>query len=106
MDGPLFPPVANNRTGTLDRPRSRLDLPEHRDEIRARDGHHAEGIGLCVHSLQATTATLLLDSSVAIESVQLHPRFYDRRRSVRDPTFHKVPTSATKRINNGLGLKA
>jgi hypothetical protein len=49
---------------------------------------------------------LLLDSSVAIESVQLHPRFYDRRRSVRDPTFHKVPTSATKRINNGLGLKA
>ena len=52
------------------------------------------------HSLRATTATLLLDSSVAIESVQdlldhkhiTTTQIYDkRRRSVRDFASHKVP---------------
>jgi site-specific recombinase XerD len=52
------------------------------------------------HSLRATTATLLLDSSVAIESVQdlldhkhiTTTQIYDkRRRSVRDSASHKVP---------------
>ena len=52
------------------------------------------------HSLRATTATLLLDSSVPIESVQdlldhkhiTRTQIYDkRRRSVRDSASHKVP---------------
>lgn len=52
------------------------------------------------HSLRATTATLLLDSSVAIESVQdlddhkhiTTTQIYDkRRRSMRDSVSHKVP---------------
>jgi site-specific recombinase XerD len=62
-----------------------------------------EKIQECVyspHSLRATTATLLLDSSVAIESVQdlldhkhiTTTQIYDkRRRSVRDSASHKVP---------------
>jgi integrase len=53
------------------------------------------------HSRRATTATLLLDSSVAIESFQdlldhkhiTTTQIYDkRRRSVRDSASHKVPT--------------
>jgi site-specific recombinase XerD len=52
------------------------------------------------HSMRATTATLLLDSGVAIESVQdlldhkhiTTTQIYDkRRRSVRDSASHKVP---------------
>ena len=52
------------------------------------------------HSLRATTATLLLDNSVTIESVQdlldhkhiTTTQIYDkRRRSVRDSASHKVP---------------
>jgi integrase/recombinase XerC len=52
------------------------------------------------HSLRATTATLLLDSSVPIESVQdlldhkhiTTTQIYDkRRRSVRDSASHKMP---------------
>jgi site-specific recombinase XerD len=62
-----------------------------------------EKIRKCVfspHSLRATTATLLLDSSVAIESVQdlldhkhiTTTQIYDKRwRSVRDSVSHKVP---------------
>ena len=52
------------------------------------------------HSRRATTATLLLDSSLPIESVQdlldhkqiTTTQIYDkRRRSVRDSASHKVP---------------
>ena len=52
------------------------------------------------HSIRATTATLLLDSSVPIESVQdlldhrhiITTQIYDkRRRSVRDSASHKMP---------------
>jgi integrase/recombinase XerD len=62
-----------------------------------------EKIRECVfspHSMRATTATLLLDSGVAIESVQdlldhkhiTTTQIYDkRRRSVRDSASHKVP---------------
>jgi site-specific recombinase XerD len=62
-----------------------------------------EKIHECVfspHSMRATTATLLLDSSVPIESVQdlldhkhiTTTQIYDkRRRSVRDSASHKVP---------------
>jgi integrase len=62
-----------------------------------------EKIRQCVfspHSVRATTATLLLDSGVAIESVQdlldhkhiTTTQIYDkRRRPVRDSASHKVP---------------
>jgi len=52
------------------------------------------------HSQRATTARLLLDAGVGIESVQelldhkhiTTPQIYDRRRrSVRDSASHKVP---------------
>jgi site-specific recombinase XerD len=64
---------------------------------------NGEKVQVCVyspHSLRATTATLLLDTSVPIESVQdllVHKhitatQIYDkRRRSVRDSDSHKVP---------------
>jgi len=36
LDGPLFRPVANNRTGTLDKHLDpRLDLQKHRHQIRS-----------------------------------------------------------------------
>jgi site-specific recombinase XerD len=63
-------------------------------------GVNAEAIGLYVHSLRATTATLLLDSSVAIESIQelldhkhiTTTQIYDKwRRFVRDSASRKVP---------------
>ena len=62
-----------------------------------------EKVQVCIyspHSMRATTATLLLDSSVAIESVQdlldhkhiTTTQICDkRRRSVRDSASHKVP---------------
>ena len=62
-----------------------------------------EKIRVCIyspHSLRATTATLLLDNSATIESVQdlldhkhiTTTQIYDkRRRSVRDSASHKVP---------------
>jgi site-specific recombinase XerD len=62
-----------------------------------------EKIQVCIyspHSQRATTATLLLDAGVAIESVQelldhkhiTTTQIYDkRRRSVRDSASHKVP---------------
>jgi integrase len=52
------------------------------------------------HSMRATTATLLLDTGVPIESVQelldhkhiISTQIYDkRRRSVRDSASHEVP---------------
>ena len=52
------------------------------------------------HSIRATTATLLLDSSVPLESVQdlldhkhiTTTQIYDkRRRSVKDSASHKMP---------------
>ncbi len=64
------------------------------------DGEKALQCFYSPHSLRATTATLLLDSSVAIESVQnlldhkhiTTTQIYDkRRRSVRDSASHKVP---------------
>ena len=61
-----------------------------------------EKVQMCVyspHSLNATTATLLLDARESIESVQeLHHKhitttqIYDKRqRGVRDSASHKVP---------------
>jgi site-specific recombinase XerD len=67
------------------------------------------------HSLRATTATLLLDSSVAIESVQdlldhkyiTTTQIYDkRRRSVRDSASHKVPFEGVKTKGSCAGKYA
>ncbi|MBZ5506079.1 MAG: tyrosine-type recombinase/integrase [Acidobacteriia bacterium] len=71
--------------------------------IQEKELPSGEKIRECVfspHSLRATTATLLLDSSVPIESVQelldhkhiTTTQIYDkRRRSVRGSASHKVP---------------
>lgn len=76
----------------------RLPGPILEEEMSSR-----EKVQECIyspHSLRATTTTLLLDTSVPIESVQelldhkhiTTTQIYDkRRRSVRDSASHKVP---------------
>jgi integrase/recombinase XerD len=90
LDGPLFRPVKNNRTGRLDRP---LDPGSvYRNVLRKygeETGISAEVNGLCVHSLRATAATnaLLHDSDIAkVQEWLGHAnvsttRLYDRRKS-------------------------
>lgn len=75
-------------------------LPE---AMREKELPSGEKIRKCVfspHSMRATTATLLLDSSVPIESVHelldhkhiTTTQIYEkRRRSVGDSASHKVP---------------
>jgi hypothetical protein len=71
LDGSLFRPVANNRTGTLDK---HLDPGSiYRNVVRqyARaTGINAEVVGLCVHSLRATAATNALSNEADIAKVQ------------------------------------
>ena len=99
LDGPLFRPVKNNRTGTLDK---HLDpgsiyrnIVQHYGRMT---GIGAEVIGLCVHSLRATAATNALRmkrtlqrcrSGSATRMSRRH-RLYDRRKSKPEesPTFH------------------
>jgi integrase/recombinase XerD len=97
-DGPLFRPVKNNRTGTLDRP---LDPASIYRNIVCKygleTGISAEVSGLCVHSLRATAATNALSHDSDIAKVQewlghanvSTTRLYDRRRSKPEdsPTF-------------------
>jgi integrase/recombinase XerD len=90
LEGPLFRPVKNNRTGRLDRP---LDPGSvYRNIVSkygAETGISAEVIGLCVHSLRATAATNALSHDSDIAKVQewlghaniSTTRLYDRRRS-------------------------
>jgi site-specific recombinase XerD len=75
-------------------------LPGAMRETQLPNGEKGSECIYSPHSLRATTATLLLDSSVAIESVQdlldhkhiTTTQIYDkRRRSVRDSASHKVP---------------
>jgi integrase len=75
-------------------------LPGAMQEIELLSGEKAHVCVYSPHSIRATTATLLLDSSVPIESVQdlldhkhiTTTQIYDkRRRSVRDSASHKVP---------------
>lgn len=75
-------------------------LPGSVQESELPDG---KKIARCVyspHSVRATTATLLLDSGVPIESVQelldhkhiTTTQIYDkRRRAIRDSASHKMP---------------
>jgi integrase/recombinase XerD len=97
--GPLFRPVANNRTKELDRP---LDPDSVYHNIVRKCGREtgvdAQVNGLCVHSLRATAATNALDNKADIAKVQewlghanvSTTRLYDRRkmRPEDSPTFH------------------
>ena len=96
--GPLFRPVANNRTGELDRP---LDPASVYRNIVVKYGREtgisAEVNGLCVHSLRATAATNALSHEADIAKVQewlghanvSTTRLYDRRKTRPEdsPTF-------------------
>ena len=97
-DGPLFRPVKNNRTGTLER---QLDPGSVYRNIVAKYGQEtgiaAQVNGLCVHSLRATAATNALAHESDIAKVQewlghanvSTTRLYDRRKSKPEdsPTF-------------------
>jgi integrase/recombinase XerD len=99
LDSPLFRPVKNNRTGTLNK---HLDPGSiYRNIVRkyARaTGINAEVVGLCVHSLRATAATNALSNEADIAKVQewlghanvSTTRLYDRRKTRPEdsPTFH------------------
>ena len=71
LESPLFRPVQNNRTGTLDRP---LDPGSVYRNIVGKysraTGLSAEVNGLCVHSLRATAATNALSNDADIAKVQ------------------------------------
>ena len=90
LDGPLFRPVKNNRTGRLDRPLDPASV--YRNIVRKyglETGISAEVNGLCVHSLRATAATNALSHDSDIAKVQewlghanvSTTRLYDRRKS-------------------------
>jgi integrase/recombinase XerD len=98
LEGALFRPVKNNRTGELDR---HLDPASvYRNIVRKNGlatGISAEVNGLCVHSLRATAATNALPHDSDIAKVQewlghanvSTTRLYDRRKSKPEdsPTF-------------------
>ena len=99
LDGPLFRPVKNNRTGTLNK---HLDPGSIYKNVIAKYGRETginiEVIGLCVHSMRATAATNALSNEADIAKVQewlghanvSTTRLYDRRKSKPEdsPTFH------------------
>src|ERR1700751_1378312 len=98
VEGALFRPVKNNRTGRLDR---HLDPASVYQNIVRKYGPEtglsAEVMGLCVHSLRATAATNALSHDSDIAKVQewlghanvSTTRLYDRRKSKPEdsPTF-------------------
>ena len=98
VEGALFRPVKNNRTGHLDR---HLDPASVYQNIVRKygleTGLSAEVMGLCVHSLRATAATNALSHDSDIAKVQewlghanvSTTRLYDRRKSKPEdsPTF-------------------
>ena len=98
LDSPLFRPVSNNRTGTLDR---HLDPGSIYRNIVMKyakaTGISGEAIGVCVHSMRATAATNALSNEADIAKVQewlghanvSTTRLYDRRkmRPEDSPTF-------------------
>jgi integrase/recombinase XerD len=98
-DSPLFRPVSNNRTGTLDK---HLDPGSIYQNIVMKyakaTGISGEAIGVCVHSMRATAATNALSNEADIAKVQewlghanvSTTRLYDRRKTRPEdsPTFH------------------
>jgi integrase/recombinase XerD len=98
VEGPLFRPVKNNRTGELDRALDPASIYRNVVLKYGREtGIQAEVNGLCVHSLRATAATNALSHDSDIAKVQewlghanvSTTRLYDRRRSKPEdsPTF-------------------
>jgi len=99
LDSPLFRPVSNNRTGTLDR---HLDPGSIYRNIVMKyakaTGISGEAIGVCVQSMRATAATNALSNEADIAKVQewlgqanvSTTRLYDRRKTRPEdsPTFH------------------
>jgi integrase/recombinase XerD len=98
MEGALFRPVKNNRTGRLDRHLDPASI--YRNIVRKyglETGISADVNGLCVHSLRATAATNALSHDSDIAKVQewlghaniSTTRLYDRRKSKPEdsPTF-------------------
>jgi site-specific recombinase XerD len=96
LDGPLFRPVKNPITGTLEKPLSPSAVYHHIVKLHAR----SVGIdvpGFCIHSLRATAATNALDHEADIAKVQewlghsniSTTRLYDRRKTRPEdsPTF-------------------
>ncbi len=99
LDGPLFRPVKNNRTGILDKHLDPGSVYRNIVVHYAREnGLSAQVIGLCVHSLRATAATNALSHEADIAKVQewlghanvSTTRLYDRRKNKPEdsPTFH------------------
>jgi integrase len=98
-EAPLFRPVKNNRTGTLDK---HLDPGAIYRNIVSKYGRETgidvEVNGQCVHSMRATAATNALSNEADIAKVQdwlghanvSTTRLYDRRKSKPEdsPTFH------------------
>jgi integrase/recombinase XerD len=98
IDGPLFRPVCNNRTGELERPLNANSL--YRNVVikyGQATGLNVEVNGLCVHSMRATAATNALSHEADIAKVQewlghanvSTTRLYDRRKTRPEdsPTF-------------------
>jgi integrase len=99
LDDPLFRPVTNNSTGTLNKHLNPASV--YRNIVikyAQATGLSAEAVGLCVHSMRATAATNALDNKSDIAKVQewlghanvSTTRLYDRRKSKPEdsPTFH------------------
>ncbi|MGA7238844.1 MAG: tyrosine-type recombinase/integrase [Bryobacteraceae bacterium] len=98
-DGPLFRPVKNNRTGTLDKHLEPGSVYRNIVTKYGREtGVSAEVHGMGVHSMRATAATNALSHESDIAKVQewlghanvSTTRLYDRRKSKPEdsPTFH------------------
>ena len=98
LDGPLFRPVRNNRTGTLEKHPDPGSVYRNIVTKYAREtGLSAEVVGVCVHSTRATAATNALSHEADIAKVQdwlghaniSTTRLYDRRGSKPEesPTF-------------------
>jgi integrase/recombinase XerD len=98
LDGPLFRPVKNNRTGTLDKHLEPGSVYRNIVTKYGREsGVSAEVHGMGVHSMRATAATNALSHESDIAKVQewlghanvSTTRLYDRRKSKPEdsPTF-------------------
>lgn len=98
LNGPLFRPVRNNRTGVLNRALDPNSI--YRNIVRKYGlitGLNIEVNGLCVHSMRATAATNALSHEADIAKVQewlghanvSTTRLYDRRKTRPEdsPTF-------------------
>ncbi|CDH44028.1 tyrosine-type recombinase/integrase [Candidatus Contendibacter odensensis] len=98
LQGPLFRPVKNNSTGTLNKPLNPASV--YQEVVRRygkQVGINADVHGFCVHSLRATAATNALEHNADIAKVQewlghanvSTTRLYDKRkhRPEDSPTF-------------------